>query len=117
MLPEELDAMVMYYGEVVTDPQLLDPVDVPILGLFGAADELVPLASVQAFRAALSAAGKDAYVHIYSDARHAFANPSGGNFNAAVAEDAWNRTIEFLARHLHPAAPEAEQGAPTSIAR
>ncbi|MDH3758835.1 MAG: dienelactone hydrolase family protein, partial [Gammaproteobacteria bacterium] len=35
-------------------------------------------------------------------AGHAFANPSGRNFNAGYAEDAWTRTLEFLSDRLSP---------------
>ena len=31
---------------------------------------------------------------------HAFANPTGTNYNAEAATDAWARTVEFLGTHL-----------------
>ena len=43
---------------------------------------------------------KDYEIHIYEGAGHAFANPSGNNFNAGYAEDAWNRTLNFLRERL-----------------
>ncbi|MGH8401577.1 MAG: dienelactone hydrolase family protein, partial [Gammaproteobacteria bacterium] len=31
---------------------------------------------------------------------HAFANPSGKNYQADAAQDAWRRTVSFFARYL-----------------
>jgi carboxymethylenebutenolidase len=99
-LPAELDAMVMYYGQVVADEAQLATLKMPILGLFGAEDASIPVASVQVFRVALNRLGKDADVRIYSGVGHAFANPSGGTYDADAAEDAWQRTITFLHRTM-----------------
>jgi carboxymethylenebutenolidase len=99
-LAGDLDAVVMYYGQVLSDRDQLAALDMPLLGLFGAADASIPLADVQAFRVTLNQLGKDAEVRIYSDVGHAFANPSGGNYDAQAAEDAWERTIAFLDRTL-----------------
>jgi carboxymethylenebutenolidase len=96
MFPDELDAMVMYYGQVVTDRDQLEPLKVPILGLFAERDQAIPLREVQTFRSLLQDLGKDAEVRIYSRVGHAFANPSGGTYDAEAAEDAWRRTLDFL---------------------
>ena len=98
--PDRLDAAVMYYGRLVTDRARLARLDAPLLGLFGGADEGIPVADVRAFEAALRQAGKDAEVHVYDGAGHAFANPSGESYSAEAAEDAWRRTTAFLAEHL-----------------
>lgn len=98
--PDELDAAVIYYGQVSDDEEQLRPVNVPILGLFGARDTGIKVASVQAFEAALQRLRKPHSIHIYPDADHAFANPSGKAYNASVADDAWQKTLEFLAQNL-----------------
>jgi carboxymethylenebutenolidase len=103
MYPRELDAAVIYYGRLVTDESLLAPLDVPLLGIFGALDSGIPVASVRAFETALAALDKDAEIVVYEDADHAFANPSGQRYNAIAAADAWRRTRAFLAEHLEPA--------------
>lgn len=100
LLPGELDAAVVYYGRVVTDRKRLERLDAPVLGLFGGADRGIPVESVRAFEAALRELGKTAEIHIYPGAQHAFANPSGSRYDAAAAEDAWARTLAFLARIL-----------------
>lgn len=99
-LPEEIDAVVMYYGQVVTDPDRLSPLQMPLLGLFGAEDASIPVRDVQRFRTALRDLGKRAEVLIYSGVGHAFANPSGGSYDAGRAEEAWRKTLEFLDTNL-----------------
>jgi carboxymethylenebutenolidase len=100
LFPKELDASVIYYGQVTSDEELLRPVEVPILGLFAADDAGIKVASVESFRDALGRLRKNFEVHIYPGVGHAFANPTGRNYDAPAAEDAWRRTLEFLNRHL-----------------
>ncbi len=100
LFPDDLDATVIYYGQVTDDEDKLRPINAPILGLFGAEDTGIPVESVEAFRAALQRLRKEHEIHIYPGAGHAFANPTGKNYNADAATDAWNKTIEFLNRHL-----------------
>ena len=100
LFPTELDAAVIYYGQVTDDEEKLSPLEVPILGLFGSEDRGIKVESVRRFEEALERLGKDHEIHIYEGAGHAFANPSGNNFNARYAENAWNRTLGFLGTHL-----------------
>ena len=105
MLGDELDAAVIYYGRVVTDKTELETLETPILGLFGALDQGIPVESVEAFETALDELGKDAEIHIYDDADHAFGNPSGSRYQAEAAEDAWTKTLAFFAEHLKGETP------------
>lgn len=100
LFPTDLDAAVIYYGQVTDDEARLLPIEVPILGLFGSADRGIKVESVRSFEAALERLGKDYEIHVYEGAGHAFANPSGNNYNAAYAEDAWSRTLAFLGDNL-----------------
>ncbi|MFQ5349962.1 MAG: dienelactone hydrolase family protein [Thermoanaerobaculia bacterium] len=50
--------------------------------------------------AALERLGKEAAIHVYEGAEHAFANPSGTRYQAQAAEDAWAKTVAFFAEHL-----------------
>jgi carboxymethylenebutenolidase len=100
LLPDKLDASVIFYGQVTSDEDKLRPISAPILGLFAGNDTGIKVESVEAFRAALQRLRKDHEIHIYPGVGHAFANPTGRNYNAEAAEDAWARTLEFLARHL-----------------
>jgi carboxymethylenebutenolidase len=105
-MPAELDAMVMYYGQFVTDEKQLSTLRMPILALFGALDESLPSRDVMAFRQKLNELGKQAQVVIYPKAGHAFANPSGANYNAAVADESWKEVVRFLEANLK--APAAQ---------
>lgn len=100
MLPDQLDAMVMYYGRVIVDEERLEPLRMPILGHFGAQDASIPILDVQNFRNLLMSQGKQADIYIYSGADHAFANPSGGNYSPVAATESWDRTVEFLNANL-----------------
>lgn len=100
--PDSLDAAVIYYGRLVTDPAELAPLQVPVLGLFGSEDQGIPVEQVREFEQAMNDAGKDVEVHVYEGAGHAFANPTGNRYQAEAAEQAWAETTEFLSRHLRP---------------
>lgn len=99
-LPNDVDATVIYYGRLVTDEAELEPLQMPILGFFGELDGGIPVDSVRAFEDALTSLEKNAEIHVYDGADHAFANPSGQNYQQAPAQDAWERTLSFFERHL-----------------
>jgi carboxymethylenebutenolidase len=109
LYPDALDAMVMYYGQVVSDSARLEPVNVPILGFFGADDASIPVREVQGFRGTLQGLGKNSEVLIVPRVDHAFANPSGGNYNEQAADEAWETTLKFLDRYLKLGTPTQTQ--------
>ncbi len=98
--PEDIDATVIYYGRLVTDKEELEKLEMPILGVFGAEDQGIPVQDVREFEKALTSLDKDADVHIYEGAGHAFANPSGERYQKDAAEDAWAKTVSFLEENL-----------------
>jgi len=100
LFPDELDATVIYYGQVTDDEEKLRGINSPILGLFGAEDKGITVDAVQKFQAALERLRKNYDIHIYPGADHAFANPTGNAYNAEAADDAWKKTLEFLRHHL-----------------
>jgi len=100
ILPDKVDATVIYYGTVKAEEADLARLQMPVLGLFGAKDRVVPAATVRAFEASMRRLGKDVDIHIYEGADHAFASPSGMAYEARAAEDAWRLTIAFLQEHL-----------------
>jgi len=102
LFPERLDAAVIYYGHLVTDRERLATLEVPILGLFGEADQGIPVEQVRDFESTVQALGIDAEIVVYPGAGHAFANPSGRNYQAETATDAWQRTLDFFGEHLRP---------------
>ncbi|MDH3351234.1 MAG: dienelactone hydrolase family protein [Gammaproteobacteria bacterium] len=100
LFPDDVHAGVIYYGQVTDDEDRLHAINAPILGIFGAEDKGISVASVRRFEAALERLRKSYEIHIYPGADHAFANPSGKAYNAEAAADAWQRTLEFLNHHL-----------------
>ncbi len=98
--PDAIDATVIYYGRLTTDPEELGALSSPVLGIFGALDNGIPVETVREFEAALSDLDKEASIHVFENADHAFANPSGTRYNAEAAEEAWAETLAFLTRHL-----------------
>ncbi|HVJ29665.1 MAG TPA: dienelactone hydrolase family protein [Gammaproteobacteria bacterium] len=98
--PGALDAMVMYYGSVLVDRDRLSPLNVPVLGFFGAQDETIPVRDVQSFRATLMELGKNPEVLIVPRVGHAFANPKAAGYNEQAANEAWTTTLAFLERNL-----------------
>jgi carboxymethylenebutenolidase len=100
MLPDKVDATVIYYGHLETDKEKLGKLGMPVLAFFGGQDKSIPVEKVREFEKALKDLGKPVEVHVYEEANHAFANPSGGNYNEAAAKDSWQRTAAYFAKHL-----------------
>jgi len=69
----------------------------PLLGLMGGDDPGIPVQDVDAFEAALDAAGVEKEIVTYAGAPHSFFDRKQEQF-AAESEDAWNRVLAFLAR-------------------
>ncbi len=98
-----VDATVVYYGQVARSAEELEPLKGPVLGHFAIRDKWITADMVSGFEAAMAAAGKTAEIYWY-EADHAFANPTGANYEAEEAALAWSRTLDFFARNLMPAA-------------
>jgi carboxymethylenebutenolidase len=67
----------------------------PILGLMGGDDPGIPVEDVDAFEAALDAAGIENELVVYPGAPHSFFDRKQEEF-AAESEDAWSRVLGFL---------------------
>lgn len=98
-LAQPLDAAVIYYGRLVTDPEALSKIQGPVLGVFGNQDEGIPPKDVDAFEAGLEQAGVEHEI-LRFDAPHAFANPSSARYDAEAAEQAWAKVQDFLRTQL-----------------
>ena len=107
MFPDKVAATVIYYGQVSSDPAVLAPLKMPILGIFAGKDDHITPQSARDFEKALHQLGKEAEVTVYEGVGHAFANPSGTNYRKAEADDAWQKTLAFLDRHLNQAIYQA----------
>jgi dienelactone hydrolase len=122
-----IKAVVVYYGgynprqyrSVKLPPNVRLPIDVAreveaaVLLFHGEADDEVPLSDAQAMKAALDGAGKTVELVTYPGAYHRFdrgpvagmrgeRSPQGHTYrkNDAAAKDAFQRTIDWLKKHL-----------------
>jgi carboxymethylenebutenolidase len=97
----EVAAVVSYYGSGVQDSlELLDQITAPVQFQYGGSDPYIPRDQVARVEAA--AAGKpNVEVHVEEDAGHAFHNRKAPMFHMPEpAARAWQRTEDFLRRHL-----------------
>jgi len=98
--PADIDATVVYYGRITDDKAELEVLDMPVLGVFAGDDFIVPPKMAYSFAESMADLKKDLEFYMYRDAAHAFSNPSGTEYNAEAAADAWKHTTAFLARNL-----------------
>ena len=103
-----LKAGVAWYGRLVgptTPLQPKNPIDVvrdlkaPVLGLYGGADQGIPLDSIEQMRAALKAAGKPAEIVVYPDAPHGFFADYRPSYRPEDARDGWKRLLDWFRAH------------------
>jgi carboxymethylenebutenolidase len=67
----------------------------PVLGLFGGADQAIPVEQVEQFDAKLTEAGVEHEIHVYPGAPHSFFDRRYEEHAEACA-DAWRRMLGFL---------------------
>ena len=103
----KVSAGVAFYGSLVDPPgqktiwpksptDLAPDMKAPVLGLYGQADQGIPVAQVEAMRAALTAAGKPAEFKIYPEAPHGFHADYRGSYRKEAAEDAWGQMTAWF---------------------
>lgn len=104
----EMDAGVIWYGYPPLEYVDASRIKAPLMGHWATRDEFFAISGVDALEAKLRAGGLKPEFHRY-DAQHAFFNetqvgehkllPQLG-YDAGAAALAWQRTLEFLGRHL-----------------
>jgi carboxymethylenebutenolidase len=104
-----LKAGVAFYGTLNDPPnipgwpkspmQLVPEMKAPVLGLYGAEDQGIPVAQVEQMKAALAAAGKTAEFHIYPGAPHGFEADYRPSYRKDAAEDAWKQMQAWFRKH------------------
>ena len=95
-----LAATVVFYGSSETDPAVLKNLPGPVLGIFGGADQSIPLSEVDAFEMGLEAAGIPHQVSVYDGQPHAFVQDAKGIKAGGAQGDAWNEMLAFLEQNL-----------------
>lgn len=95
----DVAATVVYYGRVNLPPDQLARLKGPVLGHFGRQDQFINQDVVAAFERGMKQVDKPYAIHWY-EAGHAFANPTGNNYDRDDARLAWRRTLDFLGGEL-----------------
>lgn len=98
-LARNVNATIVYYGNVARSSDELATLNSPVLGHYAESDQWINHAMVDGFEAAMTSAGKKFTSHWY-DAQHGFANPTTARHDKADAALAWKRTIDFLKANL-----------------
>jgi carboxymethylenebutenolidase len=94
-----LDAGVAYYGRQANAEDAAK-ISAPLMLHYAGMDERIN-AGIDAYKAALEAAGKEFTIHIYDGAQHAFNNDtSEARYNKQAADLAWERTVAFFKEKL-----------------
>ena len=102
----EADAAVTWYGYPPLEYIDASKIKAPLMGHWATEDTVFPIAKVDELEEKLRGARVNFEFHRYA-AKHAFANETADAKNlpylkhdAAAAELAWRRTMDFLAKHL-----------------
>lgn len=98
-------AGVAWYGRIdgeVNDRTPKYPLDLAaqikgaVLGLYGSADQGIPMDDVNAMKDAIAKAGGKSQIHVYEGAPHAFHADYRPTYRKEPAEDGWKRLLAWL---------------------
>lgn len=104
----DFKAGVAWYGSLKGSPRfpappvidLVGQLHAPVLGLYGGKDQGIPLADVEAMRAALKAAGQtQSEIVVFPEAQHGFLADYRPSYDPAAAAEGWKRMLAFFAKH------------------
>jgi carboxymethylenebutenolidase len=106
---KRVDAGVAWYGSLMPIPPAMptgpldvtDKIDRPVLGLYGSADQGIPMDHVERMRAGLHAFGNDkkSTIHVYEGMPHAFNADYRPSYRKEAAEDGWKRMLAWFKKH------------------
>ena len=100
-----LKAGVAWYGRLDDPTNALTPkhpldlaaeIKAPVLGLYGSADQGIPVADVESMNTELKKAGGKSMIHLYDGAPHAFHADYRPSFRKETAEDGWKRMLAWF---------------------
>jgi carboxymethylenebutenolidase len=107
---QDMKAAVPWYGPIkpakAPGIRTVGPLDVaaqiqcPVLGLYGEADQGIPVADVKEMEAALKAAGTTAEFVIFPGAPHAFNADYRPSYHPEAAKDGWARCVAWFSKYL-----------------
>ena len=105
---DKLKAGVAWYGRLVGDKDELHPkhpldfaanLKAPVLGLYGGADEGIPLESVEKMRAALKEAKYPSEIIVFPDTPHGFNADYRPSYRKEQAEEGWTKMLAWFKKH------------------
>jgi carboxymethylenebutenolidase len=106
---KKVDAGVAWYGSLMPIPPAMptgpldvtDKIDRPVLGLYGSADQGIPMDHVERLRAGLKAFGNDAKstIHVYEGMPHAFNADYRPSYRKEAAADGWKRMLAWFKKN------------------
>ena len=103
-----LKAAAAWYGPIErprTELQPKYPIDLaadlkcPVLGLYGAADQGIPVDTVEKMAAACKASGKTCEIKIYPDTPHGFNADYRPSYRAEAAKDGWAKMLDWFKKY------------------
>lgn len=103
-----IQAGVAWYGRLVGDSSPLTPqhpinvaanLTVPVLGLYGGNDELIPMDTVQNMRRILFQGSSQSDIFVYPGAPHGFLADYRPTYREKEAREAWGRMIGWFKRN------------------
>lgn len=98
---ENIPLTILYYGDVITDVDLLRPLmdSQGVLGIFGEEDQQIFVEDVLEFESALNTLDIPNEIAIYPGVGHAFITED--NFDQpGAAGEAWQQAVDFLGRNF-----------------
>ena len=104
----QVKAGVAWYGRLAGQASELTPkhpadlaasLKAPVLGLYGGADQGIPLDTVRDMQDKLKAAVGQSTIHVYDDAPHAFHADYRPSYRKEHAEDGWTRMLEWFRKN------------------
>lgn len=96
-VPEQVGATVVFYGNEDVD---VSKITSKVMGHFSDNDEWEPNEWVDKKFEQMKDAGVDHMLHIYPGVAHWFMEDDRPEYDAAAAQLAWDRTVEFLKKNL-----------------
>ena len=94
---DKVKALVLFYGIGPNEP---DAPTTPVLAHYAEHDEFEDLSFARQVEKEMTAAGHDVKVELYPGTKHWFDEPSRPEYDKAASDLAWDRTREFLRKHL-----------------
>ena len=103
-----LKAAAAWYGPIDrprTELQPKYPIDLaadlkcPVLGLYGAADQSIPVDAVEHMEAACKTAGKTCEFKVYPDTPHGFNADYRPSYRADAAKDGWAKMLDWFKKY------------------